>query len=99
VFIGFDLDELTPGDWTHVPPTPAWTRGRSPRNVSPDTRPNYTSSLLAAGVYASMVPMTMIGCAAYILTALCLTNLRTFHPAARSESRDRPWPDRRDRGG
>jgi hypothetical protein len=40
VFIGFDLDELTPGDWTHVPPTPTWTPDRSPRNVSPDTRPN-----------------------------------------------------------
>jgi hypothetical protein len=93
VFIGFDLDELTPGDWTRVPPIPTWTRDRLP--------PNYTSSLLAAGVYASMVPMTMIGCAAYILMTLCLMNLRTFHPAAWLESRDRPlpWADRRDRGG
>src|SRR5262249_23545358 len=54
-----------------------------------------------AGVYASMVPITMIGCAGYILTTLCLTNLRTFTSLhyRRSRGRPLPWPDRRDRGG
>jgi hypothetical protein len=64
--------------------------------VESRTRPNYTSSLLSAGVYASMVPITIIGCAAYVLTALCLANLRTFTPPhdRRSRGRPLPWPDR-----